>query len=101
CESAVPGILGCSAVAFCTSPFFTSKVSSVMTFAGFSAFFFCARARRAASATESWDCANAAAESSAEARIKEKARRKEKKHDIMKLLMEGGMGTRATLKVRG
>src|SRR6266403_1890596 len=47
-----PGILSCSAVALCTSPFFTTRVSSVMTLAGFSVFFFCARARREASATD-------------------------------------------------
>src|SRR5260370_18259943 len=52
CVSGEPGILSCSAVALCTSPFFTSRVSSVITLAGFAGAFFFSRARRAASATD-------------------------------------------------
>jgi hypothetical protein len=69
-----------------------------MTFEGFSEFFFCARERRAASATESWDCANATGGSNAEAKTIETARGKEIKRDMMQLLVESGIGS--ILKIR-
>jgi hypothetical protein len=69
-----------------------------MTLAGFAAVFFFSRVRRAASAMESWDCAEAVTESKAEAKTTEKTKRDRVKRIMMRLLMEGGIGS--ILKIR-